>query len=166
MAFAQSKDITTPVSTMTSKGSAHQIPKTLCQFQSRALPRNPAGKAIEARTVFQFYLRGTQRARPSRISAPNRRLDIPIWITQAPRGTVEELRPYSRFFDIGAIDLYPVAYPRRTFWNCEQRPQRSQRLHQNHRGRDESSEAGNDDPANLLERGHKTRKDASLPDLP
>jgi hypothetical protein len=38
-------------------------------------------------------------------------LNHPIWITQAPRGTVEQLRPYSQFFDIGAIDLYPVAYP-------------------------------------------------------
>jgi hypothetical protein len=35
----------------------------------------------------------------------------PIWITQAPRGTVEQLRPYSQFFDIGAIDIYPVGYP-------------------------------------------------------
>jgi hypothetical protein len=35
----------------------------------------------------------------------------PIWITQAPRGTVEQLRPYSQFFDIGAIDVYPVGYP-------------------------------------------------------
>ncbi len=37
--------------------------------------------------------------------------DHPIWITQAPRGTVEELRPYDPFFDIGAIDIYPVSYP-------------------------------------------------------
>ncbi|HZQ54592.1 MAG TPA: hypothetical protein VFB14_20490 [Bryobacteraceae bacterium] len=35
----------------------------------------------------------------------------PIWITQAPRGTVEQLRPYSQFFDIGAIDIYPISYP-------------------------------------------------------
>lgn len=35
----------------------------------------------------------------------------PIWITQAPRGTADELRPYSRFYDIGAIDIYPVSYP-------------------------------------------------------
>jgi hypothetical protein len=40
-------------------------------------------------------------------------LDVnhPIWITQAPRGTVEQLRPYSQFFDIGAIDIYPIGYP-------------------------------------------------------
>lgn len=37
--------------------------------------------------------------------------NYPIWITQAPRGTVEQLRPYSQFLDIGAVDLYPVAYP-------------------------------------------------------
>jgi hypothetical protein len=35
----------------------------------------------------------------------------PIWITQAPRGTVEDLRPYSAFYDVGAIDIYPVSYP-------------------------------------------------------
>jgi hypothetical protein len=35
----------------------------------------------------------------------------PIWITQAPRGTVEQLRPYNPFYDIGAIDIYPVSYP-------------------------------------------------------
>lgn len=35
----------------------------------------------------------------------------PIWITQAPRGTAGDLRPYSRFYDIGAIDIYPVSYP-------------------------------------------------------
>ncbi len=35
----------------------------------------------------------------------------PIWITQAPRGTADDLRPYSRFYDIGAIDIYPVSYP-------------------------------------------------------
>ena len=35
----------------------------------------------------------------------------PIWITQAPRGTVADWKPYSRFFDIGAVDIYPVSYP-------------------------------------------------------
>lgn len=35
----------------------------------------------------------------------------PIWITQAPRGTVNDWKPYSPFFDIGAVDLYPISYP-------------------------------------------------------
>jgi hypothetical protein len=35
----------------------------------------------------------------------------PIWITQAPRGTVAEWKPYSQFFDIGAVDIYPISYP-------------------------------------------------------
>ena len=35
----------------------------------------------------------------------------PIWITQAPRGTVADWKPYSPFFDIGAVDIYPVSYP-------------------------------------------------------
>jgi len=29
----------------------------------------------------------------------------PIWMTQAPRGTIDALKPYSRFYDIGAIDI-------------------------------------------------------------
>ncbi|HUS06669.1 MAG TPA: hypothetical protein VMZ52_10250 [Bryobacteraceae bacterium] len=35
----------------------------------------------------------------------------PVWITQAPRGTVESLKRYDPFYDIGAIDIYPVSYP-------------------------------------------------------
>jgi hypothetical protein len=35
----------------------------------------------------------------------------PVWIVQAPRGTVETLKPYSETFDIGGIDIYPVSYP-------------------------------------------------------
>lgn len=35
----------------------------------------------------------------------------PIEITQAPRGTVESLRPYNVTCDILAIDIYPVGYP-------------------------------------------------------
>ena len=35
----------------------------------------------------------------------------PIWITQAPRGDAKDMRPYARFYDIGAIDIYPVSYP-------------------------------------------------------
>src|SRR5262249_11657496 len=35
----------------------------------------------------------------------------PIWIVQAPRGTVEELRAYNATFDIGGVDIYPVSDP-------------------------------------------------------
>ena len=35
----------------------------------------------------------------------------PIWITQAPRGEVAEWKPYARYFDIGAVDIYPISYP-------------------------------------------------------
>jgi hypothetical protein len=35
----------------------------------------------------------------------------PVWLTQAPRGTVEQLRAYNPGYDIGAIDIYPVSYP-------------------------------------------------------
>ncbi len=37
--------------------------------------------------------------------------DHPVWITQAPRGTIESLKPYSAVYDVGAIDIYPVSYP-------------------------------------------------------
>jgi hypothetical protein len=35
----------------------------------------------------------------------------PVWITQAPRGTIESLKRYDPYYDIGAIDIYPVSYP-------------------------------------------------------
>lgn len=35
----------------------------------------------------------------------------PVWITQAPRGTADDMEPYSKYFDVGAIDLYAVSYP-------------------------------------------------------
>ncbi|HEX3600561.1 MAG TPA: hypothetical protein VHU84_10495 [Lacipirellulaceae bacterium] len=35
----------------------------------------------------------------------------PVWIAQAPRGTVEELRPYNVAYDIGGVDVYPIGYP-------------------------------------------------------
>ena len=35
----------------------------------------------------------------------------PIEVTQAPRGTVETLRPYNVTADIVAADIYPVGYP-------------------------------------------------------
>ena len=37
--------------------------------------------------------------------------DHPVWITQAPRGTVDSLKPYNSAYDVGAIDIYPVSYP-------------------------------------------------------
>ncbi len=35
----------------------------------------------------------------------------PVWITQAPRGTIESLKAYDSTYDVGAIDIYPVGYP-------------------------------------------------------
>lgn len=35
----------------------------------------------------------------------------PVWLTQAPRGTVADLRTYNTAYDIGAIDIYPISYP-------------------------------------------------------
>jgi len=35
----------------------------------------------------------------------------PIWLVQAPRGTVASLQRYDAGWDIGGIDIYPVSYP-------------------------------------------------------
>jgi hypothetical protein len=35
----------------------------------------------------------------------------PVWIVQAPRGTVETLRLYDPAYDIVGCDVYPVSYP-------------------------------------------------------
>ncbi len=35
----------------------------------------------------------------------------PIWLVQAPRGTVESLKRYADGWDVGGIDIYPVSYP-------------------------------------------------------
>jgi hypothetical protein len=35
----------------------------------------------------------------------------PVWIVQAPRGTVQELKPYNVSYDIGGVDIYPISYP-------------------------------------------------------
>lgn len=35
----------------------------------------------------------------------------PVWIAQAPRGTIEELKPYSAACDIIGFDVYPISEP-------------------------------------------------------
>jgi hypothetical protein len=35
----------------------------------------------------------------------------PVWIVQAPRGTIDDLRPYNAAYDIGGVDIYPISYP-------------------------------------------------------
>ena len=35
----------------------------------------------------------------------------PIWLVQAPRGTVESLKRYHDGWDVGGIDIYPISYP-------------------------------------------------------
>ena len=35
----------------------------------------------------------------------------PIWLVQAPRGTVASLKRYYAGWDVGGIDIYPVSYP-------------------------------------------------------
>jgi hypothetical protein len=35
----------------------------------------------------------------------------PVWIVQAPRGSVDELRAYDVAYDIGGVDVYPIGYP-------------------------------------------------------
>jgi hypothetical protein len=35
----------------------------------------------------------------------------PVWIVQAPRGTVQTLKAYADTYDVGGIDIYPISYP-------------------------------------------------------
>src|SRR4051812_31956005 len=35
----------------------------------------------------------------------------PVWIVQAPRGTVETLKPYDPTYDVVGCDIYPISYP-------------------------------------------------------
>jgi hypothetical protein len=37
--------------------------------------------------------------------------DHPIWIVQAPRGTIDSLRAYDPTYDIVGCDIYPISYP-------------------------------------------------------
>jgi hypothetical protein len=45
----------------------------------------------------------------------------PVWITQAPRGSIESLTPYDPTYDVGAIDIYPIGYPPGTHGNLPNR---------------------------------------------
>lgn len=35
----------------------------------------------------------------------------PVWIVQAPRGTVQTMRAYDPAYDITGVDIYPIGYP-------------------------------------------------------
>ena len=35
----------------------------------------------------------------------------PVWIVQAPRGTVAQLKRHNVAYDIGGVDIYPISYP-------------------------------------------------------
>ena len=35
----------------------------------------------------------------------------PVWIVQAPRGTIEQHKRHVPTFDIGGVDVYPISYP-------------------------------------------------------
>jgi hypothetical protein len=35
----------------------------------------------------------------------------PVWIVQAPRGTVEALKAYDPTYDVVGLDIYPISYP-------------------------------------------------------
>jgi hypothetical protein len=43
--------------------------------------------------------------------------DHPVWVTQAPRGTVESMRRYDATCDLTGADIYPVGYPPGTHSN-------------------------------------------------
>ncbi|HEV8606747.1 MAG TPA: hypothetical protein VGQ99_15335 [Tepidisphaeraceae bacterium] len=37
--------------------------------------------------------------------------DHPLWVNHAPRGEIEDLRPYNITLDITGADIYPIGYP-------------------------------------------------------
>jgi hypothetical protein len=37
--------------------------------------------------------------------------DHPIWVNHAPRGEIEDLKPYNVTLDITGADIYPIGYP-------------------------------------------------------
>jgi hypothetical protein len=37
--------------------------------------------------------------------------DHPVWIVQAPRGTINQLKPYNATHDVAGVDIYPISYP-------------------------------------------------------
>ena len=53
--------LTTPDRTIKNNGPAHQIPIVLCQFQSRAFPRNPPRNQTAGRKYCCVQARGHQR---------------------------------------------------------------------------------------------------------
>ena len=90
----------------------------------------------------------------------------PIEITQAPRGTIETLRPYNATCDIIAADIYPIGYPPGgALAAAEQGDQHGRRLHEDDDGGGRRENARLDDPANRVERRDQARQDAAFPDL-
>jgi hypothetical protein len=95
----------------------------------QAIGPNASNKADELRRVVERYRNnaglGFWKAEdePEWVKVPvpyvQRYYDIvhqldpnhPVWLTQAPRGTVEALRSYNPAYDVGAIDIYPIGYP-------------------------------------------------------
>lgn len=95
----------------------------------QAIGPNEQTKALELRRVVRKYRdhpglgfwKGADEPEWGRIpvASVQRFYDIvheldshhPVWITQAPRGTIDSLRAYNSTYDIGAIDIYPIGYP-------------------------------------------------------
>ena len=51
------------------------------------------------------------RSLPPTRSSSEEDPDHPVWIVQAPRGTIEQLKPYNATYDITGVDIYPISYP-------------------------------------------------------
>jgi hypothetical protein len=89
-----------------------------------ALTNDPSGSAIAfwkgrdepwwsaiAPTALQFaYCRVTSRGSPSWCSGEDPLDPSQLWVTiEAPRGTVDDLAPYSSVTDVHGVDIYPVS---------------------------------------------------------
>ena len=66
------------LATTSASGMALQMPMTLCQLKSRALPERPRRKSSTLRTAPQVRLRGHQRTMPVSTSTRNAMLDHPV----------------------------------------------------------------------------------------
>src|SRR5262245_45394406 len=67
-----------PVDTITSNGTALQKPIALCQFHSRARPRNFVLISRPDFRLFVLQLRGSQRTKPLTTKNKNPRLHAPV----------------------------------------------------------------------------------------
>ena len=81
-------------------------PSRTSSSNSKIIPRGLLERADEPEWGFE-YVDSMQPARELHTLDP----DHPLWVVQAPMGTVDSLREYNDTFDITGQDIYPISYP-------------------------------------------------------